>query len=422
MIIRLARAWRACLFAAVACLGTSAQAANDEPRGSLTLARALEAALTNNPELAASRYELTAAQGRLIQAGKRPNPELSLEFENIGVGVETTLALSQVIELGDKRALRRSIAESDSDSVTIDLRARQLDLLADVTARYIGVVAAQERARFAEQNAALARQTLEAISARVKAARSPLAEESRAKIALTRADIERRQSVLTLDTARSALAMTWGRVDARFDSASADLFAFAPIESFESLAARLANNPDLRRFASEARLRDAELALARAQTRPNVALSVGVRRFQQTGDNALVAGFSMPIAFNDRNQGNILEARSRRAQLDAERIASETRLRGLLYALYREATAARDRAVALRDEALPQAREALKQTQGGYERGRFSFLELLTTQQDVLELGEAAIDAAADYHRLLADIERLTSEPLTTPISEALLP
>ena len=130
----------------------------------------------------------------------------------------------------------------------------------------------------------------------------------------------------------------------------------------------------------------------------------------------------MPLAVHDRNQGGIAEARARRAQSDAELAASKTRLLGTLYALYREIGAARERATSLREEALPQARDALTQTQSGYERGRFSFLELLTTQQDLLALSEAAIDVAAEYHRLLAELERLTSEPLTSQDLEAPLP
>ena len=425
------RAWRTCLVASLtlASVGVTAADAN-EPRGAITLAQALDAALNNNPELQASRYELTAAQARIIQAGKRPNPELNLELENFaGSGqtsgtdsLETTLAFSQVIELGRKRAWRQSVAEADSDLVTLELRARQLDLLADVTRRYIEVVAAQERARFAEENSSLAEKTLAAIDSRVKAARSPVAEGSRAKIALTRAQIERRQAVLALETARSALALTWGRVDAQFSSASADLFAFQPLDSFEALAARIERNPDITRFATNARLRDAELQLAQAQVRPNIALSLGLRNFSDSGDNALVAGFSMPLSIFDRNQGSIREAQARRAQSDAELHATKTRTLGTLFALYRETGAARERAEALRSEALPQARDALAQTQSGYERGRFSFLELLTSQQDLLALNEAAIDAAADYHRLLAELERLTSEPLTTQDLEAPLP
>ena len=431
MKIWIARAVSTCLIASVLLASVPSTAADaSEPRGPITLAQALDTALKNNPELAASRYELTAAQARIIQAGLRLNPELALELENFaGTGdtrgtdaLETTLAFSQVVELGGKRSLRRSVAEADRDLVTLELRARQLDLLADVTRRYIDVVTAQERARFAEENAALAQRTLDTIAGRVKAARSPIAEESRARIARTRAAIDQRQAAIALETARSALSLTWGRVDPQFSSANADLFSFQPLESFETLAARIERNPDIARFATDARLRDAELRLAQAQVRPNVSFSIGVRNFRDSGDNALVAGFSMPIAVYDRNQGAIREARARRAQSDAELSASKTRVLGTLYSLYRETGAARERATSLRNDALPQARDALTQTQNGYERGRFSFLELLTTQQELLALSEAAIDAAADYHRLLAELERLTSEPLTTQDLEAPLP
>lgn len=431
MKIWIARAVSTCFIASVVLASAHTTAADaTEPRGAITLAQALDTALKSNPELAASRYELTAAQARIIQAGMRLNPELGLELENFAgsgeVGgtdaLETTLAFSQVVELGGKRSLRRSVAEADSDLVTLDLRARQLDLLADVTRKYIDVVAAQERVRFAEENGTLAQRTLDAIAARVKAARSPVAEESRARIARTRAAIDQRQAALGLETARSALSLTWGRVDPLFASANADLFAFEPMEPFDTLAARIEHNPDIARFATDARLRDAEVRLAQAQVRPNVAFSIGVRNFRDSGDNALVAGFSMPLAVHDRNQGAIREARARRAQSAAKLSASKTRVLGTLYALYRETGAARERATALRNDALPQARDALTQTQSGYERGRFSFLELLTTQQELLALSEAAIDAAADYHRLLAELERLTSEPLTTQDLEAPLP
>lgn len=431
MDIRSTRARCAYVAVCLALFATNLPAAEDsEPRGEITLAQALDAALAINPELAASRYELNAAQARVVQAGKRLNPELSLELENLaGSGanrgtdsLEATLSFSQVVELGGKRDLRRSIAEADSDAVVLDIRARQLDLLAEVTRKYIDVVAAQERARYAEENVGLVQKTLDAIASRVKAARSPVAEQSRARIALTRAQIEQQQARLELETTRSALSLSWGKSEPKFSSASADLFAFSAIAPFEQLAGKIERTPEILRFASETRMRDAELSLARAQTRPNVAFSLGVRNFRETNDNALVAGFSLPLAIHDRNQGNIGEARARRAQLDAQREASKTRTLGALYALYREAAAAKERALALRDQGLPQARDALTQTQYGYERGRFSYLELLTSQQDLLELSEAAVDAAADHHRLVAEVERLTSEPLTTQDLEAPLP
>ena len=80
----------------------------------VTLADALRAAAEHNPALRASAFDVLALEGRRQQARARPNPELTLELENFaGSGevsgtdaLESTLALSQLIELGDKRSSR----------------------------------------------------------------------------------------------------------------------------------------------------------------------------------------------------------------------------------------------------------------------------------------------------------------------------
>jgi len=184
-------------------------------------------------------------------------------------------------------------------------------------------------------------------------------------------------------------------------------------QPYDALIARLERNPDFLRFASEARLRDAELQLARAQARPNLAFGGGVRRLNESSDTALVASFSISLPTYDRNQGAIREAEVRRAQTTVARDAAFIRARATIYGLYQELGASRSRVETLRAEALPQADRALQETEYGYQHGRFSYLELATAQRDQLELKAALIDAAADYHRILAEIERLTGEGVT---------
>ena len=410
----------ASLLVLLAILGHGARAA-EEPTGELTLGRAVQAALASNPELVASDFELRAADARITQAGLRPNPELSVELENFaGTGavkgveaLETTLSLSQVVELGGKRALRTEFAERDRDVVTVERQAQQLDVLAEVTQRFIELIAAQDRLDLAVSTRDIARRTLEAISTRVEAARSPQLERSRARIALTRAQLEEQQAQSELRGMRQALAALWGSPAPAFGRASADLFALESVAPFEDLARKLERNPDFLRFASEARLREAELKLTRAQARPDVVFGLGVRRLQDGHDQALVAGFSMPLPVFNRSQGTIRQAELRLAQTDAQRNAAFLRARAAVYRLYQELQASRVRMETLRSDALPQSQQALDQTQFGYDRGRFSYLELATAQQELLELRAAIIEAAADYHRTLAEIERLTGEPVS---------
>ena len=427
MFVALVRACAACACSLSIAVGAHAQspAPRPNPDGEITLAQVVDAALRGNPDLIASGYELNAAQARIVQAGLRPNPEVGIELENFagrgalrGVdGLETTLSLSQVVELGGKRGARQSVAQADLNFVTLEQRARELDVLAEVTRRFIEVVAAQERARFAKEATALTEQTLDAINARVEAGRSPEAERSRARIAVTRARVEQRQAESEQRSARYALSAMWGSPQPAFTGTRANLFDLQAVESFGVLMDRLEQSPDTLRFASEARLREAELRLARVQARPNLGFNLGVRRLEEGGDSALIAGFSMPLRLYDRNQGAIREAQVRLTQSDAQREAAGVRTRASLFALYQEISASRERVATLRNEALPQAQLALEQTRSGYERGRFSFLELVSVQQELLGLQSAAIDAAADYHHLRAEIERLTSAALQQPAS-----
>ena len=404
----------------VAMLAAAQVQAATEPSGELTLTQAINAALKGNPELAVTSFELTAAAARVTQAGLRPNPEVSVESANFfGTGaakgvqmLETTLSLSQVIEMGGKRNYRVAAATLDGELAAISRQTQQLDVLAEATQRFIDVVMAQEQVTLAQRATELAQNTLNAIDARVEAARTPEAERSRARIALTRAQIEQQGAQTELESARHALSASWGSMEPTFTTARADLYTLEPVAALTTLMSQVQRNPYVLSFATTARLRDAEIKLARAQARPNLNFSVGVRHFNDTGNGALVAGFSMPLPIYDKNQGAIREAEVRREQTQAQSQAALLNTQATLYGLYQQLQTAQTQLMTLRSDAIPQAEAALSQTQVGYERGRFSYLELAAAQQDLLGLQSAAITAAADYHRLLAEIERLTGEPL----------
>jgi len=390
-----------------------------EPRGELTLATALTAALSRNPELQSADFDIRAAQARISQARLRPNPELGITMENFGGSggvrgtdaLETTLALSQVIELGDKRGRRIDVARLDKNSSVLDRQARQLDVLAEVTRRFIEVAERQEDLLLARRATALSQQTLDAIRQRVAAARTPAAEQSRATIAAGRSRLDEQQAERDLRSAHRRLAALWGSVEPRFGDVAANLFELPPLMNFEGLVERLKGNPDFLRFANEARLRDAEWQLAKAAAKSDVTVGAGLRRFEETGDTGFVVNFSMPIPIANRNQGAIREAGVRREQVAVKEQAALVAVQAALFEFYQTLQQARAEVTALREQLVPQAETALQQTRYGYERGRFSYIELADAQRELLVLQRAAIAAAARYHRVLAEVERLTNEP-----------
>lgn len=423
-----ARAAGTCLLPLVAllALGGSALAAGGEPAPPLTLDQAIGRALRANPGLAGFAFALRAGDARVAEARQLPLPAVSLELENVlgsgdfrgGDAAEVTLALSQVVELGGKRDLRAGVARASRDVAAVEQQAAQLDVLAEVTRRFVAVAVADERVSLAAEGTALARSTADEVGRRVRAARSPEAEVLRARAALARANLAEERARLQLSAARQALAGTWGADRPDFGAVQADIYGRPSLREFADLVASLNGNPDFLRFASEGRLRDAELRLVASRRRPDLELSAGVRRFQESRDQALVLGIAVPLAGARRNAPALAEAEALRGESLAGEAAARAAARTRLSGLYGELRQAGREVDELRDTVLPQLRQALDATRYAYDRGRYGYVELADAQREFLEARGALIDAAGLARDLLIDIERLTGEPLVIPASE----
>jgi cobalt-zinc-cadmium efflux system outer membrane protein len=188
----------------------------------------------------------------------------------------------------------------------------------------------------------------------------------------------------------------------------ADLFILPAIADLASLRQSLEGSPDITRYFSEHRLRDSELRLAMASRRAGFEFGAGITRLQDTRDTALMLSFSMPLPVFDRNEGGIAEARALSEGADADRASALLRARTRLGTLFRELLDLGQAIPALRDVALPRMEEALRNTEYAYERGRYSYLELVDAQRELLALRRDLITAATEYHLTLIELERLT--------------
>ena len=417
----LRRPWACVLFLSFAV--APAVAVEIDRDASLTLRDALSRVGEFNPDIKASAFELPALDGRREQAGLHPNPAISLEVENVaGIGAyegaesaEITLALSQLIELGGKRGLRVGIVDATYSVAESELAVRRLDVASEVLRRFVQVAREQEHVALSDHRSKLAERTLAAVETRVNAARSPLAELHRAKAARNQASLNRDNAERQLRASLYRLAALWGESEPSFRSVKAELYSLPPISNLEDLLRRLEESPDVARLLTEARLRDAELRLAEARRRPDLTVSGGIRRLEQTNDMALVFSVQLPLAINDRNQGAIREARVRREQVDAQYAALLNTARADLFGFHQGLLQARAEIEALRGQVLPELEDALRQTELAYERGRYSYLELVDAQRSVIEVRSTLIDAAARYHSVLAEIERLTGQAFALP-------
>ncbi len=401
----------------------AAPAAPPESTGDVALHEALSLTLLYNPQLATFAWDIRAQEAAIIQTGLLPNPELELEVENFGgsgelagfESSETTFALGQTILLGGKLRKRVDVARLERDLAGWDYETARVEALTRVTSDFVETLADQERRALAADTEALAERIFSTVSERVEAGKVSPVERTRARIELAQATLDRKRAERTLAAARYRLAANWGSVLPRFERAAGDLSAVHEPPAAQELVARIEQNPDLARWATEIALRRAVIGLARAEGVPDVTLFGGPRLLGNPDEVVGVMGLSIPIPVFDRNQGAILEARIRQAQVGALRRAAEVQVRTELAASWQALDAAYIEVRSVRDDVEPAARSALEAAEEAFRQGKIGALELLDSQRTLFGVRRQLVDALASYHQAVIAVERLIGAPLHEP-------
>lgn len=386
----------------------------------LTPADAVARALEVSPRIASAVARFRATEGELSQAGALPNPELGIEVENFGGSgdvrgfrsAETTLGLSQSVELGGKRAARINAARASQKAAEYDLAAARLDLSREVRVAFTEAVAASEEVRLAEERVRLAREVERSVIARVEAGREPPLQVNRAQIARRQAEVDLEGTRRRAGVARRQLTTLVGQESAGLDLDTSWFVRVAPLPLQVPEDAVPIETPDLLRREADVLRGRAELEVERRRAIPDVTLSAGVRRYRESDDTAFVAGISIPIPVFSRNRGAIASASARVTAAEADLAAERLELGGRLGAVRARLLTAQDNAIALKESIVPTAERAFTIATEGYRQGKFSYLEVLDAQRTLFDARRDLTSALATYHETTAELDRLTRTAL----------
>ncbi|NQZ25675.1 MAG: TolC family protein [Colwellia sp.] len=401
--------------------------ATDKPT-TLTLATAIKRTLAENPAFKVFTLRQAALDGQQQTQALAPGYQLGFEAENFAGtgqlkgfdGAEFTVSLSSVIEMGGKRDARRDLGTHRSAMLAAERKITALTLLAEVTRRYIDVLAGQESLQLAFDATSLAEETLLAVEKRAKAGSTPKAEIKRALAAVGNARLNASSKQQQLVAAKMSLALLWNESwnensndsSPTFNTVAGNLYHFSQDVSFDRLYAKIKQNPAILSFASEERLKSAQLRLAKSQSSTDIQWTLGVKQLQDVGDTALVAGFSIPLFSSSNNSGAIISAQAERDEVQARKITAMLQLHNQLQQAYSSRKQAIYNANSLRNTIIPLLEEALAETQVAYQRGLYSYLDYLNARQELLLARRALIKSATAALRFGADIEQLIAEPL----------
>ncbi len=388
----------------------------------LSLPEAIQRTFENHPELEGFQHKIRAQQGKVIQSELSPKPEVKLSIEDaLGSGdfsgldnSQTTLSVSWVFDQSIKKR-RTDVASREIRLIENERIIKQLDSATKTAQYFLNALAYQERINIAKRAIDLAESTISEIKKRVEVGKTPLAELYRAEAELAERKLLLEDLNHELESSFYILAAQWGSTEPEFDAVAGSLITQPDVISFEALKNKIMNNPNLKRFFSLKRVKQAELKLAQEERNPSWKFSTGVKRYEQTNDVGIVAGISIPFGGSNRNQGRIAEVQANishtQSQADALRIEIETSL----FVVYQKLEHSFHVGNMLKLEIIPRLEKALIETRKAYELGKYGYLEWMSVQNDLLDAQSALLDASLDAHRNKIELERLTGSQITSP-------
>ena len=361
-----------------------------------SLEQAIERVRESNPTLKSSKYRVQAREALMKQASLLPNPELGVEAENFGGDLdgyrqaETTIGVSQRIELGGKRAARTSVATTEKGIAELEAEILALNVLSETTIAFVRLQSTVSKRNILAEQKKLSRSVVKTIQKKLEAGSVLPVERTKAEIAFKNDEIALRNVENEIEILKQNLASLWsgtaqdiGRVTSSLSIGNADLYLMPHVIS-ETPRSRLA---ELKRELAEKILR-----LEKSLAVPDVNIGLGYRRFEETEENAFLGMFSIDLPLFNRNQGAIKSANYNLSAEGLDKKGNTISLTTTLNTLQMNLRRLLSEHSSIEQSVLPSAKKAFTQAKDAYQRGRTSYLELLDAQRTLVETKTKRLD------------------------------
>lgn len=382
----------------------------------LDLHEAIQRTLIYSPAVAVANSGVDIKNAEEYQVGLYPNPQIDVEIEGANTLMskkkgskdsrEITYSLSQLIELGGKRSLRKQIAAFQSSLAIYDVEIAKLDIYNNVTKAFIEVVAAQENVKLAEEQKRIAQEIYTTTSVKVQSGKISSFQEKKANIALINADLSLQKTYRIFELSKKKLSALWGSCFPEFTQVDYPLFEITSLMDLAVLIAEQNNNLEVLKWNLQIAMAEKIIESEIAQRIPDVVLTAGYVDCEVEG-SGLLLGFSMPIPVFDRNQGNICRAKKLLNQIYEEKKESMIQMRIDLEESYDQLFNAYKEGLAFKETILSSAKAAFEAAKEEYTRGKIDYLELLDAQRLYFEVQEQYIHTLVEYHQNKSDVNRL---------------
>ena len=294
----------------------------------LSLKDAISLALQNNPDVLRAQKEIDAASGRILQAGKIPNPEFGVSWNetpqnfNVLDADERDIGIVQQIEFPSKRSNRVAVATSDKEITELQLQRIKILVTAQVKGAYYSLSFSQEVIKSLEGQLNLLRDFQQLLRSRFEAGASSYLDVVRSKVEIARTVNDLTEAKREAQLRETQLNLLLGRSSDQSVQLTDSLVYVPLILNQDSLVAQLRERSVALRIAQRTVGRQQSvLGLAGTSYLPDFSLELSHQRIAEqppfnannftgvtTNSFGIQLGISIPLWFWQEPRGQVREA------------------------------------------------------------------------------------------------------------------
>ena len=386
----------------------------------LTLEQCISITLQQNPLILSSLQQHQASLARISQAKALPQPSINYDsdlqpkFFNFKDSSESYFGLSQSIEFPGKRHLRGKIASKESNEIMAEIDLLKLDVVFHVKQAFYGLLLAQEKLKYAQQDLELAQDFLKKAELKFDAGDVAKVEALRARVESAKAANEVRSSTNEVRLAKAMLNFLLARKKYAPLEIKGELKKPSISLNFEGLIKRaLSFRPEIKRMDYSLEKENLKKKQGYLSYLPDFDLGVSRHRLEGEGTYwDVTLSFPIPLFFWQPKKGEIREAQANVEALKREAEHLKNAITLEVEEAYMNALTASNMIQLFEEEMLTQAEEVYNMFLFSYQEGEIGGIELIEARRTLVETRKSYADALYNYDASLAALEKSIGQTL----------
>ena len=363
-----------------------------------------------NPDLAAARYHIAEALGRLNQSGRSSNPVLSIDTSHNTRFRERsfTVGIAQKFPLTNRLLIEKAVSLTQLKAAEAEVRNVERKLIAEAKQLTVKILATREQRELIKKQADVARKLAESINAAAEKGERSQLDAGQAKLEAAQFTNEIRQLNAQEATLTGELKPLLGM------STRDSLVVHGSLPELRppTRSTYPGRRPDLHAAKLHAKAAEQSADLERAKYRDDIEISVtaGVERTEDAPDGfetegIVGIGVRIPLPLWNKNEGSIQEADARKKRKKKEVQALAHKIRHEASTAHAEMSEWAKLAREINQTLLPLAEKQAELATKAYHEGQGDLQSTLRAREQLLKLSSARLNALRDFHLAKARYE-----------------